>query len=74
MTEEELAEWGRTENVSRQAEMATVNNQIELEAVQKKVRKRRNAVGLSASQATWWVRVGQRLDRGESLSFALRTR
>ena len=72
MADDELAEWGRKEDQMRQAEMQEVNSGAELEFVQKACAVRRKQVGLSAGQAARWVRVGQRLDRGDSLSFAMR--
>ena len=72
MTAEELAEWGQKENKIRQGEMASVHSEPDLERAQKACTQRRKTVGLTASQATWWVVVGQRLNRGDNLSFAMR--
>ena len=72
MDDEQLANWGRQENALRQAEMAGVQSDADLKRVQAACAARRRAVGLSAGNAAYWVKVGQRLDRGESLSFALR--
>ncbi|MDH3376198.1 MAG: hypothetical protein OEQ39_04420 [Gammaproteobacteria bacterium] len=74
MTAEELAEWGRRENKLRQDEMANVTSADDLSRIQKACAGRRKTLGLSAGQAAWWVTVGQRLDRGDSLSYAMRRR
>jgi hypothetical protein len=71
--EEELMKWGREEAMLREGEMHKVKSAADLAAIQKACRQRRNKIGLSAGQAAWWVRVGQRLNRGESPSFALRS-
>lgn len=74
MTDEELADWGVHENELRQAEMADVTGPAELKAAQAACAARRKAMGLSASQAAWWVTVGQRISRGDSLAYAMRKR
>ncbi len=74
MTDEEMGQWGREENERRMAEMTNVDSPEALDAVKVACAKRRNAIGLSAGKAAFWVLVGQRLERGESLSFAIHTR
>ncbi len=74
MTDEEFASWGATENNLRKAEMENVASDADLRRVQAACAARRKAVGLSAGQAAKAVVVAQRMERGESLSFALRDR
>ena len=72
MTEEEFAEWGREENKRRLAELANMKSQADLEAIQRSVARRRKEAGLSAGEAAFAVKVGQRLEGGQSLSMAMR--
>lgn len=72
MSDEELANWGRQENALRKSEMANVKSEQDLKRVQAACAARRKLVGLSAGQAAVAVVVGQRIDRGESLEFAIR--
>lgn len=74
MTDEEFAEWGRRENQLRLTEMANVQSKADLKAMQKAVASRRKSIGLSAGRAAFAVVVGQRMERGESLAFAMRRR
>lgn len=72
MDDDEYAAWGREENHRRLAEMELIRSPEQLKMVQAACRKRRSVVGLTAGEAAFAVTVGQRLDRGDSLSFAMR--
>ena len=72
MTDEEYAEWGRTENELRTKEMATVNSAEALARVKAACAARRKAVKMTRGQALKAILVAQRMERGESLSFAMR--
>lgn len=72
MTDEEFAAWGKAEWHRRLVEMKGINSEADLKAVQAACKVRRKLVGLSIGQAAKAVVVAQRMERGESLSFALR--
>ena len=73
-TDEQFAEWGRRESRLRQFDLSGIQSEAELKAAQSACERRRKAVGLTAGQAAFAVTVGQRLERGESLPFAMRQR
>ena len=72
MTDEEFGEWGRAENKHRAVEMEAVKSADDLKRVQAACATRRKKIGFSIGEAFFAVLVGQRLDRGESLSVAMR--
>ncbi len=59
MTEAQLLVWGRGENETRKAELATVMSAADLERVKKSARRRRLDMKLSASRAAHAVKLAQ---------------
>ncbi len=55
MTNEELLEWGKTEKTIRQAELEDIQSADHLKRIQRDVAARRNAAGISRSDATFAV-------------------